>query len=210
MAETETHTDRLKSLRKANKTEAAIDEDLESKLDELRTILGGISKPNHEIGRLRHYFRQIQRALRLAWEPLQTMLLFVHDLYTAPLEPLFQLVLPFEALLLRRDQLHQEVEQQVRENERLQLLSLEPDSCEVLKLRDMVEKQDQILQQKKEVPTKFQKWKRDEQPPKAKALPKLEIDGLIAKFPGFDEEFRKYLPDFSESWRQQYLKEQRF
>lgn len=45
IGDSETQTDRIKSLSKVHKTEAAFDEDMEFKLNELKRVLCGLSKP---------------------------------------------------------------------------------------------------------------------------------------------------------------------
>lgn len=67
--------------------------------------------------------------------------------------------------------------------------AFEQENQEIIRLREMVERQGRILEDKKEMPAKFEKWRKEGQVEGRKQsqnMPKLEIEGLGSKVQAFD------------------------
>jgi hypothetical protein len=62
--------------------------------------------------------------------------------------------------------------------------AFEQENQEIGKLKEMIDKQGRILEQKRDVPERFEKWRRADGGDKdrRREMPRLEIDGLGTKY----------------------------
>ena len=95
---------------------------------EVRNLLSQLPSPSCGIKELKRHYNSILEVINNTPDSLQSMLLVMHSLYIAPMQEIFDLVLPYENLLLKRSQLEQQVEAQLWRNKQLfEDISLEND-----------------------------------------------------------------------------------
>lgn len=88
----------------------------------------------------------------------------LHSYYMTPLRPLFEMLLPYEDYLQKKDEIGRQIDQQIFQNEKL-WEELSPVDVEIFKLKEKIEENNALIEKKRLV--KQQREKEQEERIKA-------------------------------------------
>ena len=93
---------------------------------------------------LQKYYEDIRDCFEGAEDSLYHFCMELHSYYMTPLKPFFEMLLPYEDYLQKKDEIGRQIDQQIFQNEKL-WEELSPVDVEIFKLKEKIEENKALI-----------------------------------------------------------------
>jgi len=98
---------------------------------------------------LQEYYLDLEDCFNCIEGPLYTFFMELHNYYVTPIKPLFEMLMPYEEFIARKEEMGKQIDQKIFENEKL-WEELSPVEIEIFKLKEKIEENRVYIERKRQ------------------------------------------------------------